>query len=84
MGPGDERASLNESIYKPGRPRMLELHFSLAEDDLPFQVAYPPGQWERAVERRVGKIAFFSLAPADTFIFQAYHAFTPRSRRIGD
>jgi hypothetical protein len=76
MGPGDERASLDESIYKPGRPRMLELHFSLLEDDLPFQVAYPSGQWERAVERRFGKIAFFGLAPADMFIFQVYHAFT--------
>jgi len=75
-GPGDERASLNESIYKPGRPRMLELHFSLLEDDLPFQVAYPEGQWERAVERRFSKIAFSSLAPADMFIYQAYHAFT--------
>jgi hypothetical protein len=76
MGPGDERAFLNESIYKPGRPRMLELHFSLLEDALPFQVAYPSGQWERAVERRFGGIAFSSLAPADMFIFQVYHAFT--------
>lgn len=73
--PGDISASLHDSIYKPGRARELELHFSLLEHHFPVYVAYPSGQWERAVPRRHGNLSFLSLAPADLFLYQAYHAF---------
>jgi hypothetical protein len=74
-GPGEERVSLNESIYRAGRSRRLEIHISLLEEALPTNMQYPTGQWERATQRAVGNISFCSLAPADMFIYQAYHAF---------
>jgi hypothetical protein len=74
-GAGEERVSLNESIYRPGRFRRLELHGSLLEEAIPINMQYPEGQWERARRRVTGDISFFSLAPADMFIHQAHHAF---------
>jgi hypothetical protein len=75
LGPGDKSASLNDSIYKPGRAREVELHFSLLEHHFPVELAYAPGQWQRAVPRHVENISFLSLAPVDMFLYQAYHAF---------
>jgi len=73
-GRGEERVSLNESIYRPGRFRRLELHVSLLEL-IPVNMQYPGGQWQRARRHVFGDTSFFSLAPADMFIYQVYHAF---------
>ena len=74
-GSGEERVSLNESIYRPGRFRRLELHVSLLEELVPVNMQYPDGQWERARQRTYEGFSFCSLAPADMFIFQTFHAF---------
>ena len=76
-GPGEERVSLNESIYRPGRFRRLELHGSPLEEAIPvpINVQHPGGQWERATRRVCRDMSFLSLAPADMFVYQAHHAF---------
>jgi len=74
-GAGEERVSLDESIYRPGRFRRLELHGSLLEEAIPIHMEYPGGQWERAKQRSYGDVSFFTLAPADMFVYQAHHAF---------
>ena len=74
-GSGEERVALNESIYRAGRCRRLELHISLLEEAIPTNMQYPGGQWERARRRVSGDVSFLALAPADMFIFQAHHAF---------
>ena len=74
-GGGEERVSLDESIYRPGRFRRLELHGSLLENGIPIEMQYPTGQWERARHCVCGNISFLSLALADMFVYQTYHAF---------
>jgi hypothetical protein len=74
-GPGDGRVSVNESVYRPGRARRIELHAALAEDIGPVVMKYPAGQWERTRARRFGDIGYRCLCRPDMFVFQVFHAF---------
>ena len=74
-GPGDGRVSMNESVYRAGRVRRVELHVTLLEGLRPVDVQYPPGQWERTIPRSLGDLTFHSLSRPDMFVYQVFHAF---------
>jgi hypothetical protein len=74
-GPGDRRVSMNESVYRKGRVRRVELHVTLLEGLSPVTAEYPAGQWERTRTRRLGDFGYRCLSRADMFVFQVFHAF---------
>jgi Uncharacterised nucleotidyltransferase len=73
-GPGDERVSMNESVYRSGRVRNVELHIDLREGLGPVQLDYPGGQWQRAGKRNPPD-TYLTLSRADMFVYQLFHAF---------
>jgi hypothetical protein len=73
-GPGEERVSMTESVYRAGRVRKIELHLNLLEGLGPVHLRYPGGQWQRAAKRNPGD-TYFTLSRADMFVHQLFHAF---------
>jgi hypothetical protein len=73
-GPGEERVSMTEPVYRAGRVRKIELHLDLLEGLGPVHLRYPEGQWQRASKRNPGD-TYFTLSRADMFVYQLFHAF---------
>lgn len=73
-GPGEERVSMAESVYRAGRVRKIELHVNLLEGLGPVQLDYPEGQWRRAAKRDPSD-TYLTLSRADMFVYQLFHAF---------
>jgi len=73
-GPGEERVSMSESVYRPGRVRKIELHLNLLEGLGPVRINYPEGQWQRATKRDSDD-TYLTLSRADMFVYQLFHAF---------
>ena len=67
--------SLHESVYKPGRPRKIELHTRLLEDTEPIALEFPVESLHPPEFRTLDAATFPAMSLSDRFLFQALHAF---------